>query len=212
MSSAPERLEPPPYPIAIRAENIARHETEFTVTNRPEPWHSLDYSVEHEGVTLFTVQGQPWKPNQTRMFFDRSGLPLFELRCQWYDSSTLSLRLPGGAECILEAKLRVAMNAPRAVVTFRNAVAQRGGSDGRNPGEVVLEVYGQDLYNVLQVVFVHNRSVAYIRRVTDRSVLGQGQRPPFRYRPKWTVRVAEGVDILLVSIHLGIILGFHLSY
>jgi hypothetical protein len=63
----------------------------------------------------------------------------------------------------------------------------------------VLEVHAQDLYNILQVVVVQNRNVAYIHRITDRSVLAEGQRPPFRFRPKWTVRVAEGVDLSLVS-------------
>jgi hypothetical protein len=202
MSNALPEVQPPPYPIAIRPESITRHEVIVTVSNRPEPWHSLDYSIEHDGTELFTVRGQPWKIGQARMFHDHSGLPLFELRCQWYDSSSLCLRLPGGAQCILEAKLRVAMNSPRAVVTFRNA-AQRPRSSGAGTAaqgeEIVLEVHAQDLYNILQVVVVQNRNVAYIHRITDRSVLAEGQRPPFRFRPKWTVRVAEGVDLSLVS-------------
>jgi hypothetical protein len=199
MSHALPEVQRPPYPIAIRPESITRHEVLVTVTNRPEPWHSLDYSIEHAGTELFTVRGQPWKISQARMFHDRSGLPLFELRCQWYDSSSLCLRLPGGDQCILEAKLRVAMNAPRAVVTFRNAVQQPRSSNAAQSGEIVLEVHAQDLYNILQVVVVQNRNVAYIHRITDRSVLAEGQRPPFRFRPKWTVRVAEGVDLSLVS-------------
>ncbi|RHZ59216.1 hypothetical protein CDV55_104064 [Aspergillus turcosus] len=203
MSYALPEVQPPPYPIAIRPESITRHEVLVTVTNRPEPWHSLDYSIEHDGTELFTVRGQPWKISQARMFHDRSGLPLFELRCQWYDSSSLCLRLPGGEQCILEAKLRVAMNSPRAVVTFRNA-AQRPKSSGPGPAaqseEIALEVHAQDLYNIVQVVVVQNRSVAYIRRITDRSVLAEGQRPPFRFRPKWTVRVAEGVDLSLIAV------------
>ncbi|KAF4153949.1 hypothetical protein CNMCM6936_001785 [Aspergillus lentulus] len=197
MSRALPEVQPPPYPIAIRPESITRHEVIVTVTNRPEPWHSLDYSIEHAGTELFTVRGQPWKISQARMFHDRSGLPLFELRCQWYDSSSLCLRLPGGDQCILEAKLRVAINAPRAVVTFRNAAQQPRSAQSE---EIVLEVHAQDLYNILQVVVVQNRNVAYIHRITDRSVLAEGQRPPFRFRPKWMVRVAEGVDLSLIAV------------
>ncbi|EAW23721.1 uncharacterized protein NFIA_032860 [Aspergillus fischeri NRRL 181] len=197
MSHALPEVQLPPYPIAIRPESITRHEVIVTVTNRPEPWHSLDYSIEHAGTELFTVRGQPWKVSQARMFHDRSGLPLFELRCQWYDSSSLCLRLPGGDQCILEAKLRVAMNAPRAVVTFQNAAQQPRPAQSE---EIVLEVHAQDLYNILQVVVVQNRNVAYIHRITDRSVLAEGQRPPFRFRPKWTVRVAEGVDLSLIAV------------
>ncbi|GIJ83081.1 hypothetical protein Asppvi_001599 [Aspergillus pseudoviridinutans] len=201
MSNALPEVQPPPYPIAIRPESITRHEVIVTVTNRPEPWHSLDYSIDHAGTELFTVRGQPWKISQPRMFHDRSGLPLFELRCHWYDSSSLCLRLPGGEQCILEAKLRVAMNAPRAVVTFQNAAQQpRVIGPAAQGEEIVLEVHAQDLYNILQVVVVQNRNVAYIRRITDPSVIAEGQRPPFRFRPKWTVRVAEGVDLSLIAV------------
>ncbi|RHZ45749.1 uncharacterized protein CDV56_103016 [Aspergillus thermomutatus] len=201
MSRTLPEVQPPPYPIAIRPESITRLPVIVTVTNRPEPWHPLDYSIEHDGIELFTVRGQPWKMSQARMFHDRSGLPLFKLRCQWYDSSSLCLRLPGGTQCILEAKLRVAMNSPRAVVTFRNAAQQpRSSGPSAQSEEVVLEVHAQDLDNILQVVVVQNRNVAYINRITDRSVLAEGQRPPFRFRPKWTVRVAEGVDLSLIAV------------
>ncbi|KAL5355297.1 hypothetical protein BJX96DRAFT_170539 [Aspergillus floccosus] len=195
----PYPLESPPRPIAIRREYIAAEETTLIVTNRAEPWHSLDYSVVLEGSTILTVCGQPWSLGHRKVFHDRSGLPLFELQCPWYNSSIMSLRLPGdtGRE-ILSAKLRVAVQSPSAVVTFENAVGY-GGNDTKSktvsagkaasPDFVKMEVHRLDFENIVQVVVMENCRVAYINRITDRGELTEGQRPPFRFRPKWRVTV-----------------------
>jgi hypothetical protein len=68
--------------------------------------------------------------------------------------------------------------------------------------ETVMEIHALDVDNLLQVAVVDGRSVAYIDRVTDPGVLAQGQKPPFRVRPMWRVRVASGVDLALVCGHL----------
>ncbi|EAU31289.1 predicted protein [Aspergillus terreus NIH2624] len=205
----PDHLKPPPRPIAIRREYIAAEETTLIVTNRAEPWHSLDYSVELEGTTILTVCGQPWSLGQRKVFHDRSGLPLFELQCPWYDSSIMSLRLPGGTgREILSAKLRVAVQSPSAVVTFENAVGY-GERDSKPkavseskavaPDFVKMEVHRLDFENIVQVVVLENCRVAYINRITDRGELTEGQRPPFRFRPKWRVTVARGIDVSLIA-------------
>lgn len=225
MSTAPSALTPPPTPIALRAESIAQTELALTVKNLPEPWHSLDYSVEYEGQPIFTVQGFPWSIGQRRVFYDRSGLPLFELRGRWYNSSALELRLPGEmGEVILSAKLRVAVRAPRVVVKFRNAVlSERGKRKEKGKGEgkvgddrvecfldgdddVTLEVRDEDPYNNTQVLVLGSRIVAHIRRITNPAELIEGQRPPFRYRSRWEVRVAQGVDVALIAVVV-VILG-----
>lgn len=219
--------QPPPaqprWPLAIRNETIATAEpqTIITVRNSPEPWHPLDYTVAHEnGATLFTVNGHPWGLAQRRIFHDASGLPLFELRSRWYDSSTLELKLPGGAatsETLLSAKCRVAVQAPRAVLRFRNSCvplnARRPTQKHKNKkplsdtltrpssidAETTMEIYSIDVDNFAQVAVVDGQCVANIDRVTDPGELAQGQKPPFRFRPMWRVRVARGVDLALVS-------------
>ncbi|KAB8237543.1 hypothetical protein BDV23DRAFT_192021 [Aspergillus alliaceus] len=221
MSTAPPVLTPPPTPIALRPESIAQTELVLTVKNLPEPWHSLDYSVEYEGQPIFTVQGFPWSIGQRRVFYDRSGLPLFELRGRWYNSSALELRLPGEmGEVILSAKLRVAVRAPRVVVKFRNAVlSERDKRKGEGKVEdagleclldgdddVTLEVRDEDPYDNTQVLVLGRRIVAHIRRITNPAELIEGQRPPFRYRSRWEVRVAQGVDVALIAVVV-VILG-----
>ncbi|KAF7585415.1 hypothetical protein BBP40_010967 [Aspergillus hancockii] len=221
-----QRLSPPPRPIALRPESIAQTELVLTVRNTPEPWHSLDYSVEFGGQAIFSVQGYPWSMGQRRVFYDRSGLPLFELRCRWYNSSLLELRLPGEMEhVILSAKLKVAVRAPRVAVRFRNAVferqrprdtskgkgkykAEKEDGDGCPPdcSEVTLEVLDEDPYNLTQVLVYEDRNVARIRRIANPAELAEGQRPPFRYRPKWEVTVAQGVDVALIAVVI-VILG-----
>ncbi|KAE8164853.1 hypothetical protein BDV40DRAFT_298171 [Aspergillus tamarii] len=224
------RLSPPPRPIALRPESVSRSEILLTVKNRPEPWHSLDYSVEYEGQTIFSVQGYPWSIGQRRVFYDRSGLPLFELRCRWYNSSCLELRLPGQMEhVILSAKLRVAVRAPKAVIRFRNAAMseQRRPRDSKkrkekgnvdadydvdngvylpDSDELILEVRDEDPYYQTQVLVLGDRIVAHIRRVTNPAELAEGPQPPLRYRPKWEVRVTPGVDMALIAVVV-VILG-----
>ncbi|KAL4873957.1 hypothetical protein BDV12DRAFT_158806 [Aspergillus spectabilis] len=241
----------PTWPIAIRPESTltADPETIITIRNRPEPWHPLDYLVEHErGPTVFRVQGHPWGLAQRRVFHDASGSPLFELRSRWYDSSVLELRVPGAGtvrddEILLEAKCRVSVKAPRAVLRFRNACLPvnhnhinanarqmqmqqrrqlhshshripRSCSSRSTPfdreTETVMEIHALDVDNLLQVAVVGGRSVAYIDRVTDPGVLAQGQKPPFRFRPMWRVRVASGVDLALVAVAV-VILGQQVS-
>ncbi|KAL4920685.1 hypothetical protein BDW62DRAFT_176046 [Aspergillus aurantiobrunneus] len=213
----------PQWPLAIRPETVTAEETVITVRNRPEPWHPLDYIVAHQnGATLFTVHGHPWGLGQRRVFRDASGLPLFELRRRWYDSSVLELKLPGAApnsDNLLSAKCRVAIRAPRAVLQFRNACVplnaiptqkhkhMKSQSQSRmwsssNEAEIVMEILAMDVDNLVQVAVVGGQRVAYIDRVMDPGVLAQGQKPPFRFRPMWTVRVARGVDLALVGRYL----------
>ncbi|KAF9887337.1 hypothetical protein FE257_010332 [Aspergillus nanangensis] len=223
------QLTSPPRPLALRPEYVANSETILTVTNRAEPWHSLDYLVECSGQTAFTVCGQPWSLGQRKVFNDRSGLPLFELRERWYDSSVMVLSLPGGnGSDILSAKLRVAVKSPTAVVMFKNAAftttttnttntkGERGrgrerkrmsGARGTEEEEVRVEVFGKDLENLVQVVVVEGCFVAAIERVTDPKELLEGQRPPFRLRPKWRVRVAAGMDLSLIAVIVVIVGG-----
>ncbi|KAE8329970.1 hypothetical protein BDV39DRAFT_202551 [Aspergillus sergii] len=222
------RLSPPPRPIALRPESVSRSELLLTVKNRPEPWHSLDYSVEYEGQTIFSIQGHPWSIGQRRVFYDRSGLPLFELRCRWYNSSCLELRLPGQMEhVILSAKLRVAVRAPKAVIRFRNAVVSeqrrpRDSKKGKGKGkiddngdnggylpdsdEMMLEVRDEDPYHHTQVLVLGDRIIAHIRRVTNPAELAEGPQPSSRYRPKWEVSIAPGVDLALIAVVV-VILG-----
>ncbi|BCS29967.1 uncharacterized protein APUU_80270S [Aspergillus puulaauensis] len=222
----------PRWPLAIRNETIttAEPETIITVRNSPEPWHPLDYTVTHEnGATLFTVNGNPWGLAQRRIFRDASGLPLFELRGRWYDSSTLELKLPGGAatsETLLSAKCRVAVQAPRAVLRFRNSCVPlnaRPTQKHKNKKSVldtlmrpstvdpetvhreVMEIYSMDVDNFAQVAVVDGQRVANIDRVTDPGELAQGQKPPFRFRPMWRVRVARGVDLALMAVAVVIV-------
>ncbi|KAL4884281.1 hypothetical protein BJY04DRAFT_183281 [Aspergillus karnatakaensis] len=219
LSSQPQPTRPQ-WPIAILPESIltVAPETVITVRNRPEPWHPLDYLIEHEnGPTIFRVQGHPWGLAQRRVFRDVSGHPLFELRSRWYDSSMLELKLPEAAadEILLSAKCRVAVQAPRAVLRFRNACIPASARPPQRCGrkrsrsssgmvrfdretEVVMEIYALDVDNIAQVAVVEDRRVAYIDRITDPRVLAQGQKPPFRFRPMWRVRVASGVDLALV--------------
>ncbi|PLB43268.1 hypothetical protein P170DRAFT_441721 [Aspergillus steynii IBT 23096] len=218
-------LKPPVHLIAIRPESIAAEEISLCVHNRPEPWHPLDYNVYYNRVPVFTVFGHPFSIGQRRTFYDSSGLPLFDLRCRWYSSSILDLKLPGAEKSLLTARLRVAVSEPRVTVTFQNAVAapspqDQGQDDGKGKSkgsteqnsaisrQVTMEVHAQDLDNMVQVVVVENRNVASIRRVTDPEQLTEGQMPPFRLRPKWEVRVAQGVDISLVSGLLYLVGGF----
>ncbi|KAH8430574.1 uncharacterized protein LDX57_008238 [Aspergillus melleus] len=199
----------PSHLIAIRPENIAAEELTLSIHNRPEPWHPLDYTVSYNGSTIFTVFGHPFTIGQRRTFYDRSGLPLFDLRCRWYTSSILDLKLPGGENSLLTAKLRVAVREPKATITFQNAVAgdrSRGSTDLPMTQQVTMEVHAQDLDNMVQVVVVENRNVASIHRITDPEQLTEGQMPPFRLRPKWEVRVAQGVDISLIAVVV-VILG-----
>ncbi|KAL4782194.1 hypothetical protein BJX76DRAFT_369295 [Aspergillus varians] len=222
----------PQWPLAIRPETIvtAEPETIITVRNSPEPWHLLDYTIAHEnGAPMFTVHGQPWGLAQRRLFRDASGLPLFELRSRWYDSSTLELKLPGAAtqddsETLLSAKCRVAMQAPRAVLRFRNACVplnarptqkqqknKKSLSDlivrpsGSHEAETVMEIFAMDVDNLVQVAIVDGQRVAFINRVTDLDVLAEGQKPPFRFRPMWRVRVARGVDLALIAVAVVIV-------
>ncbi|KKK15036.1 hypothetical protein ARAM_004656 [Aspergillus rambellii] len=230
-SSSPLLQQPttPAYPIAIRPEHITPGETILTIRNRPEPWHALDYTIYHRnGATLFTVHGDPWSLGHRRVFRDRSGLPLFELRGRWYNSSMLELKLPGdtgNSDVLLSAKCRVAIQAPRVVLRFRNMVetvttptptmtaaarVSHHPALAAKDNETVMEIRALDLDNVLQVAVVEGRRVAYIERVTDLDELMEGQKPPFRFRPKWRVRVAQGVDLSLVAV-MGVILGHQVS-
>ncbi|KAL4764704.1 uncharacterized protein BDW70DRAFT_156855 [Aspergillus foveolatus] len=218
----------PRRPIALRPETIARAEIEtiITVRNSPEPWHSLDYIVtHHDGAVLFTVHGHPWTLSQRQDFRDASGLPLFELRCRWYDSSVMELKLPGGtaiSEPLLTAKCRVAVQKPRAVMRFHNACAlmdartTRGYSYIRSPeqrrmggatvdDETVMEILAMDVDNLVQVAVIEDQRVAFIDRVSDPEILAQGQKPPFRFRPMWRVRVARGVDLALIAVAVVIV-------
>ncbi|KAI9037141.1 putative MFS multidrug transporter [Aspergillus affinis] len=211
--STPPPLTPPSRLIAIRPENIAAEDFTLSVHNRPEPWHPLDYTVSYNGSTIFTVFGHPFTIGQRRTFYDRSGLPLFDLRCRWYTSSILDLKLPGGENNLLAAKLRVAVREPKATITFQNAVAgdlssssSRRSSKLPMTDQVTMEVHAQDLDNMVQVVVVENRNVASIHRITDPEQLTEGQMPPFRLRPKWDVRIAQGVDISLIAVVV-VILG-----
>ncbi|KAL4981041.1 hypothetical protein BDW66DRAFT_123757 [Aspergillus desertorum] len=218
LRTAPARTQ---RPIALRPETIAKTEPEtiITVRNNPEPWHSLDYIVaHHDGAVLFTVHGHPWALSQRQDFRDASGLPLFELRRRWYDSSVLELKLPGATATsnpLLSAKCRMAIQKPRAVLRFRNACApmdrrtMRGyrynetaaqrmeGANGQD--ETVMEILALDVDNLVQVAVVEDQRVAFIDRVSNPEVLAQGQKPPFRFRPMWRVRVVKGVDLALVS-------------
>lgn len=129
------------------------------------------------------------------------------------------MALPGssGRE-ILHAKLRVAVQAPNVVATFENAVGYRERERSRRrekkkgkeedksknvdayvPDYVKIEVHRLDLDNLVQVVTVENCRVAYIHRITNREELTEGQRPPFRFRPRWRVTVATGMDVSLVG-------------
>lgn len=221
----------PQLPISIRpnSETIATAEPEtiITIRNRPEPWHPLDYTVAHQsGATLFTVQGHPWGLAQRRVFRDASGLPLFELRNKWFDSSVLDLKLPGAgtaSEPLLSAKCRVAIQKPRAVLWFWNACVPRTRDATARPAqrqnhkfqrllsrsrrkaltgvesETVMEIVALDVDNLAQVAVVQDQRVAFIDRITDPAILAQGQKPPFRFRPMWRARVARGVDLALVS-------------
>lgn len=218
MSSTPT-LKPPSHYLAIRPESIAAEDLTLSVHNRPEPWHPLDYTVSYNGATVFTVFGHPFTIGQRRTFYDRSGLPLFDLRCRWHTSSILDLKLPGAEKSLLTARLRVAVREPKATITFTNAVAANadavspsGSTSERKDkkketrereqeggGQITMEVHAQDLYNMVQVVTVANHTVATITRITDPQQLTEGQMPPFRLRPKWEVKVARGVDISLVS-------------
>ncbi|KAL5002921.1 hypothetical protein BDV10DRAFT_87141 [Aspergillus recurvatus] len=212
----------PRRPIALRPGTIAKAEPEtiITVRNSPEPWHSLDYIVaHHDGSVLFTVHGHPWTLSRRQDFRDASGLPLFELRCRWYGSSVLELKLPGAtatSEPLLSAKCRVAVQKPRAVLRFRNACAlmdartmqgygymetpaQRMTGGANADDETVMEILAMDVDNLVQVAVVEDQRVAFIDRVSDPDLLAQGQKPPFRFRPMWRVRVARGIDLALVS-------------
>ncbi|RDW74436.1 uncharacterized protein DSM5745_07098 [Aspergillus mulundensis] len=217
----------PQWPIAIRSETIATEEPEtiITVRNRPEPWHSLDYVVSHHtGEVLFTVHGHPWGLSQRRDFRDASGLPLFELKCRWYDSSVLEVTLPGAtalSKPLLTAKCRVAVQAPRAVLRFCNASRPTDGrperrhlkyssshtrTESSNVGaETTMEILALDVDNLTQVAVVEDQRVAFIDRIKDPGVLAQGQKPPFRFRPMWTVRVAKGVDLALIAVAVVIV-------
>ncbi|KAL2818158.1 hypothetical protein BDW59DRAFT_129244 [Aspergillus cavernicola] len=224
--------QPPPtrpqWPIAIRPNYLttAEPETVITIRNSPEPWHPLDYIVAHQnGATLFTIHGHPWGLAQRRVFRDAAGFSLFELRSRWYDSSLLELKLPGAvatSPSLLSAKCRVAVQAPRAVLRFRNAcvplVAMHTHKDyHRKPhshtsiraigddSETVMEVFALDVDNLVQVAVVDNQRVAFIDRITDPGILAQGQKPPFRFRPMWRVRVARGVDLALIAVAVVII-------
>jgi hypothetical protein len=65
--------------------------------------------------------------------------------------------------------------------------------------ETVMEILAMDVDNLVQVAVVEDQRVAFIDRINDPEVLAQGQKPPFRFRPMWRVRVARGVDLALVS-------------
>ncbi|KAL4806247.1 hypothetical protein BDV18DRAFT_160314 [Aspergillus unguis] len=231
----PASSSPPPRPIAIRPDSeliaTAEPETIITVRNRAQPWHPLDYIIaRQDGSTLFTVQGRPWSLAQKRVFRDASGLPLFELRSKWFASSVLELKLPGAkgtSEPLLSAKCRVAVQAPRAVIRFCNAAmprsgtacVQRSGPKGvmkalrahprahsiSDEGETVMEIFALDVDNLAQVAVIRDQQVAIIDRITDPSILAQGQKPPFRFRPMWRVRVARGVDLALVAVAVVIV-------
>lgn len=213
----------PSWPIAIRLESITTTELEtiITVRNSPEPWHPLNYTIaDQNGATLYTVHGHPWSLAQRRVFHDASGLPLFELRSRWYDSSLVELKLPGAtaaSKCLLSGKCRVAVQAPRAVLRFRNACLhemvhtyqdKHKKTNSRTSvrplnveDETVMEIFALDVDNHVQVAVVGDQRIAFIDRVTDPAVLAQGQKPPFRFRPMWKVRIAKGVDLALVGRH-----------
>ncbi|KAL2856365.1 hypothetical protein BJX68DRAFT_263845 [Aspergillus pseudodeflectus] len=218
----------PRWPLAIRPETVATAEPEtvITVRNSPEPWHPLDYTITNQsGATLFTVHGHPWGLAQRRVFRDASGFPLFELRSRWYDSSVLELKPPGAlttSEVILSAKCRVAVQSPRVVMRFRNvcstvesrpaqkythqkSLSRSSTGASLHPEETVMEILALDVDNLVQVAMVDNQTVAVFNRVTDPGVLAQGQKPPFRFRPMWTVRVARGVDLSLIAVAVVII-------
>ncbi|KAL2817116.1 hypothetical protein BJX63DRAFT_429836 [Aspergillus granulosus] len=214
---------PPRWPIAIRSETIATAEPEtvITVRNSPEPWHLLNYTITAQnGTTLFTVHGHPWGLAQRRVFRDAAGFSLFELRSRWYDSSILELKPPGAltaSKPLLSAKCRVAVQSPRVVMRFRNActpiesrptqkyrhqpsLSRTGMPSSSHQEETVMEILALDVDNLVQVALVANQTVAVFDRVTDPGILAQGQKPPFRFRPMWTVRVARGVDLALIAV------------
>ncbi|KAL5336535.1 hypothetical protein BJX70DRAFT_276134 [Aspergillus crustosus] len=245
-------LSRPNHPIALRPESTltADPETTITIRNSPLPWHPLNYTIEHErGPTIFRVHGHPWGLVQRREFRYASGIPLFELKSRWFDSSALELKLPGASaedEILLQAKCWVSVKSPRAVLRFRNACLPTNNMTISNPAraataptfantpqlrqclrptptrsrtssssrsifsinpetETVMEIHSLDVDNLVQVATVENQRVAYIDRVTDPGVLAQGQKPPFRFRPMWRVRVATGVDLALIAVAVVII-------
>ncbi|KAE8153550.1 hypothetical protein BDV25DRAFT_136844 [Aspergillus avenaceus] len=204
---------PPPRPLALRPESIAPSTLSLDITNRPEPWHSLNYSVEQDGTTLFRVSGYPFSVGHKRVFYDASGLPLFELRSKWYNSSVVEVRLPGEGEVVLTAKVRVAVSLPKVVVFFRNFIpsssstggkGEKGGKGGKGD-DITMEVWDEPDEDIHVLVF-QGTKVAVIRRITDPRSLVEGQRPPFRFRPKWEVKVARGVDVAIVAVVV-VILG-----
>ncbi|KAL2843882.1 hypothetical protein BJY01DRAFT_191520 [Aspergillus pseudoustus] len=218
----------PRWPIAIRPETIATAEPEtvITVRNNPEPWHLLDYTITTQnGTTLFTVHGHPWGLAQRRVFRDASGFALFELRSRWYDSSILELKLPGSvanSATILSAKCRVAVQSPRVVMRFRNTcrplesrptqryrhqnfLSRSSTQSSSYQEETVMEILALDVDNLVHVAMVDNQTLAVFNRVTNPEILAQGQKPPFRFRPMWTIRVARSVDLALIAVAVVII-------
>lgn len=182
-------------PIGIRNDYIAPEETLLQITqhDRKKGWAGREFKTtkKSDGTLLFIGNDTSMSKTRCCKFKSAKDLPLFELRRKYLVfETTFYLRLPGGEkEDLLIAKTRATWGASRYDVKIRNVMA--GG-----PEDVVIQMEQQGTSTTH--VLVGGALVGIVRRDPSGSEESHGA-CSVGYGEEWEVRVAEGMDLALVS-------------
>ena len=181
-------LPPLKQALAIRADWIPSQATQLTV-KQDRSWSNGDFTAkQHDGPLIFSCDGKLWSNSARKELRDATGLPLFNLRASWWSmSKAWRLELPGDGHTILAVRPRWSLGRVKLDCTFANIAS--GGEDQ----QVLLEVRGQDSQALVTHINHGEKRAATVRRVFEEGA-------SWRFKPEYTVDVAAGMDMSLVSL------------
>lgn len=214
------QIEPAPFEIALRPEQISEFERRLYLQPRYDANALDEYVVKFDSddTTLITASGPKYDKKGVRDIRDASGLPLFE--CEkiwtpaWRKRGPWLIRLPGSSGSskagnkALEIASTYRTNAywvNRFDMTFRNAAAQD--VKGEAEAMVTLHVRSTNALYCNWIVSLGDRVVVQIRESVERNkhqvpvdrLLGNVPAQEMYKRLTLDVMVAENFDLSLVS-------------
>jgi hypothetical protein len=191
---ASSKLLPLKLPLALNTKYVATDPVALRVKQHSQSLSGGDFTISTYptddsplGTKLFSVKGDFGSLSNKRHFSDASGLPLFTLQRKKAGVTWL-VTLPGderGSEPIATIATKWSAFKDKFDVYFKNAAA--------DAEETVLEVRGQSVWKTKTHVYYKGNLVMIAKLADVVSVYVPGK------RPAWTVEVAEGMDLSLVS-------------
>ena len=182
-------------PIAVRTEYIAKQPTTIVIEQHEYTHIGRDYTI-HDGNNnfLFKVKASTLSMTQKRGFQDASGTPSFDLRRRftsvkrhWY------LIRPGeDRDGLMTAQIHWGYTLGLTITVHNQAASG---------AETELEFMEIGPHGKLATIRAGDVEVASIRRTARDGGSGEKfmERVSFKKRPIWTMHVAEGMDLSLVS-------------